>query len=100
MELKDISEPIAVRRLTAGNDEVIVTIGKPALFEDGNDYYCPYAVDFMGKRKVKYAGGADAVQALQLAMEKIGVDLAHLKTPSSSPVTWMEDTPGDTGFPQ
>lgn len=89
-----------MRKLTAGNDVVTVTIGKPALFEDGDDYYCPYAIEFLGKRKVSYAGGIDGIQAIQLAMNKIGVDLAYLKMPSNEPVTWMSDTPGDTGFPQ
>lgn len=100
MQIKDISEPIATRRLTAGKDVVTVTIGKPALFEDGGDFYCPYAIDFLGKRKISYAGGIDAVQALQLTLKKIGVDLTHLTTPSNEPVTWLEDTPGETGFPQ
>ena len=98
MKITEITDPIATRTLTAGSDDVVVTIGKPEPFEDGDDYYCPYAIDCLGKKKLSYAGGVDAVQALQLAMKKIGVDLAYLKTPSNEPVTWMSDSPGDTGF--
>ncbi|ANO52664.1 DUF6968 family protein [Woeseia oceani] len=99
MKITEISKPIATRKLSVGSEAVVVTIGKPELFEDGNDYYCPYAIDFLGKKKMSYAGGADAVQAIQLAMQKIGVDLAYLKTPSNERVTWMSDSPGETGFP-
>lgn len=99
MKITEITNPIAVRTLCAGSDDVVVTIGKPETFEDSDDHFCPYAIDFLGKKKVSYAVGADAVQALQLAMRKIGFDLAYLKTPSSEPVTWLSDSPGDTGFP-
>lgn len=99
MELKEIRQPIAVRSLKAGAEPVVVTIGKPEPFEDGGDFYCPYSIEFLGKKKVSYAGGMDAVQALQLTMKKIGVDLAHLKTPADSPVTWLDEL-GETGFPQ
>jgi len=99
MKITEIVNPIATRTLSAGSDDVVVTIGKPELFKDGNDYYCPYAIDFLGKKKMSYAGGADAVQAIQLAMQKIGVDLAYLKTPSNEPISWIGGGPGDTGFP-
>lgn len=99
MDIGDIGEPIADRKLVMGADEVVVTIGKPQLFDDGQDYYCPYSIEHAGQRKVSYAGGMDAVQALQLAMKKIGVDLGYLAKTRGVPIAWLPDTPGDTGFP-
>ena len=99
MELNEIKHVIAVRKLKAGDEPIVVTIGRPEPFEGGDDFYCPYSIEFLGKKKVSYAGGMDAVQALQLTMKKIGVDLSHLKTPPDKPATWL-DEPGQTGFPQ
>ena len=98
METYELGEPIAERTLVMGADEVIVTIGKPRLFNDGADYFCPYLIAHLDQKKMSYAGGVDAVQALQLAMKKIGVELAHLAKTQNVPITWLPDTPGDTGF--
>ena len=97
MNIQQIDAPIAERKLTMGNDTVIVVIGKPQPFEDG-EYYCPYSIDISGKIKFSYAGGVDAVQALQLTMKKIGVDLDYFSTLEDKPITWLSDT-GSTGFP-
>jgi hypothetical protein len=71
-DIREIGEPIAERKLIMGSDEVVVTIGKPRPFDDDEDYFCPYSIEHAGQKKVSYAGGMDAVQALQLAMKKIG----------------------------
>jgi hypothetical protein len=97
-KLEEIGESIAERTLVMGADAVIVTIGKPQPFDDGEDYFCPYSIEHAGQKKVSYAGGIDTVQALQLAMKKIGIDLAHLAKTQGAPIAWLPDTPGDTGF--
>ncbi len=99
MDVHDIGQPIAERRLLMGKQEIVVNIGKPQLFENGEDYYCPYSIERAGQKKMSYAGGVDAVQALQLAMRKIGVDLAYFEKKSGVPITWLPDTQGGTGFP-
>lgn len=98
MDVREIGEPIAERKLTMGADEVVVTIGKPQPFDDNEDYFCPYSIEHVGQKKVSYAGGMDAVQALQLTMKKIGTDLAYLAKTQGVPIAWLPDTPGDTGF--
>lgn len=98
MDIHEIGESIAERTLVMGTDEVVVTIGKPQPFDDGEDYFCPYSIAHAGQKKVSYAGGMDAVQALQLTMKKIGTDLAHLAKTQGVPISWLPDTPGDTGF--
>lgn len=82
-----------------GNEEVLVVIGKPELFEDGDDYYCPYSIKHGNETKLSYAGGMDSVQALQLAMQKIGADLGYIARTSGVDIEWLDDTPGETGFP-
>jgi hypothetical protein len=71
MDVQEIGESIAERTLVMGAEEVVVTIGKPQPFEDGEDYFCPYSIEHAGQKKVSYAGGMDAVQALQLTMKTL-----------------------------
>ena len=98
MEIREVQEPIAERKLVMGTDEVVVTIGKPQAFDDNGDYFCPYAIEHAGHRKLSYAGGMDAVQALQLAMKKIASDLDYLARSQGVSIEWLADTPGDSGF--
>jgi hypothetical protein len=98
MNIYEVSESIAERKLVMGAVEVIVTIGKPQPFDDDEDYFCPYSIEYAEQKKVSYAGGMDAVQALQLTMKKIGADLANLAKTQGVPITWLPDAPGDTGF--
>lgn len=98
MDIYEIGESIAERTLVMGADEVIVIIGKPQPFDDCEDYFCPYSIDHAGQKKMSYAGGMDAVQALQLTMKKIGTDLAHLAKTQGVSIAWLPDIPGDTGF--
>jgi hypothetical protein len=88
-------EPIAVRRLKAGDEEVVVTIGRPSCSME-DDFSCPYRIVFLGRVKEGYVYGVDAVQALQLVMSRIGVELMHLKVPSGAPLVWLDD---GIGFP-
>ncbi|MEP7182349.1 MAG: hypothetical protein ABI886_09195 [Betaproteobacteria bacterium] len=99
MNLLNIDNPVASRKLRIGSDDVLVVIGKPELFEDGNDYYCPYSIKQGNDLKVSYAGGMDSVQALQLVMQKIGSDLAYMARTQGVRIDWLDDTPGETGFP-
>lgn len=99
MKISEITEVIASRVLKAGDVDVLVLIGKPAMFEDGNDYYCPFSIEGFGKTQISYAGGSDAVQALQLAMKKIGVELEYLGKKNQISISWLNDMPGETGFP-
>lgn len=91
-----IKEPIAKRTLVAGDAVIVVTIDKPE--EDEGDYRCRYSLDIGQKNKLSYAMGMDSVQALQLAMIKINADLLNIGKELGIPVTWLDDTLGDTGF--
>ena len=93
-----VTRIIAERTLIAIEDgrevEVRVVIGQPERFTEGNGYYCPFQITGTGSGRVKYAGGVDSVQSLQLAMKMIGVILActgkAIKWPLSDEGTGFE----------
>jgi hypothetical protein len=92
---------IATRELTlASATTVTVRIGKPELFSDGLNWYCPYQVDGIGNGRVRRAGGIDAVQALELALKMIGAELYTSAAAKSGSLTWdAASKPSDLGFP-
>ena len=95
---------IAQRLLMVSRDgrqeEIRIQIGRPQLFR-GTDYSCAYQITGAGVSKVKYAVGTDAIQALQLVMPMIGVDLATLNAAFDSSIRWPSGEPldGHLGFP-
>jgi len=94
--MSEIKEPIAQRKLTAGTTVITVTVGRPQ--RSGDDYSCPYCIEFGNAKRIGHAIGMDGVQAIQLAMRKIGVDLLATGSELGSAVSWL-DVPGETGFP-
>ena len=42
MQLKDVGVQIAIRELQASGRKITVVIGKPEMFPDGVNFYCPY----------------------------------------------------------
>lgn len=103
MNLQSVGTIIATRQLDlADGRKVIVTIGKPEPFpgDAGADYYCPYQITGIKRNKVRYAGGVDAVQALQLALEMIGADLETSDEARAGVLSWEAGSErGDYGFP-
>jgi hypothetical protein len=99
MHLKAVGIEIATRMLDLDGKQVTVVIGKPEKFPEGEDYYCPYQIVGMGDGQVRYAGGIDAVQALQLALQMIGVDLYTSQDARSGRLSWHAGSPGELGFP-
>lgn len=99
MQLKDVGIQIATRALEAGGKKVTVVIGKPERFPDAEDYYCPYQIVGIGSERVRYAGGVDAVQALQLALKMIGADLYTSPEAETKQLSWTGGDLGDLGFP-
>ena len=102
MDLTNVGEVIATRRLHLLDDEtreIFVLIGKPRQFPDSSDYYCPFQVTGIGSGKVKYAGGVDAIQAIQLAMGMIAAELDALNNANRGRLRWEGDERGGLGFP-
>jgi hypothetical protein len=99
MELTSLGVVIAERRLAIeGSDrEVVVALGAPQPFEEGRGYYCPWQIRGIGSEKIRFAGGLDEFQALQLAMPIIGASLAYWQAEEKCKLTWEGDP--DLGFP-
>jgi hypothetical protein len=88
-----------MKHYTSGR-KITVVIGKPEMFPDGVNFYCPYQVVGIGNERVRYAGGVDAVQALQLAMQMIGAELYTSPEAQSKQISWDGGgVAGDLGFP-
>ncbi|HWZ51750.1 MAG TPA: hypothetical protein VNW54_09825 [Granulicella sp.] len=79
-------ETIAERFLDLDEDgkqeTLIVAFGRPFVVE-GKGWACPYRLTAMGHDRVSLSGGADSVQAIQLAMDtvhnELGVMARHHK---------------------
>ncbi|MFL6621613.1 MAG: DUF6968 family protein [Sulfurifustis sp.] len=74
-------------------------MGKPEPFDDGINHYCPYQVIGIGRDDVRYAGGVDGVQALQLALKMIGADLYTSQEAQAGKLSWGGGKNLDLGFP-
>jgi hypothetical protein len=100
MKLTDV---VAEReyQLQAGDQEarrVRLRFGKPRPFPDGASYYCVFQIDGLdGGSKTKYSGGADSVQALQLAMQMALMVLVNTDSYRSGRLTWKGSH--DLGLP-
>jgi hypothetical protein len=76
MKLDSVGTVVATREIDIdGTGKVLVTIGMPQEFPEGGSFFCPYQISGMGDGKVRYSGGADGVQALELTLQRIGTDL-------------------------
>ena len=62
-----------LKRIDGGSD-VTVKLFLPVPDHPGG-FRCHYQICGIGEDKVRYAGGVDAIQAIQIAMQLIGADL-------------------------
>jgi hypothetical protein len=96
-------EVIACRRyVVIGSDpaEVItVKIGKPRLRKSHGRYECGAEISESGRRWVRYVNGADADEALQLALVLIGTDMSHISGQLKGALSWLEGTRHDLAVP-
>jgi hypothetical protein len=90
---------IADRKLSLTDGTIVtVQIGMPQRSTE-EFYFCPYKIVGLGDGKTRRAGGVDAVQALQLALQKVGIDLYVLKDARKTALSWEGGAEGDLGFP-
>jgi hypothetical protein len=97
LELDPIGTVIATRiyRRDGGGD-VILRVGLPVPFPEGDNFFCPYAIEGLSvDRTISRAGGVDAIQALLLALQKIRITLEN----SGAGVFWLDDADPDLGLP-
>ena len=103
MQLTSIGELFVTRTLKLTNNNlthlVTIAIGKPQKFHDGPDYYCPYQISGLGDEKISWSGGIDEVQALLLALEKIGIYLINTEEFKQGNLSWAGSDKNNLGFP-
>jgi hypothetical protein len=104
MELDSIGEIIAERvlkRSVNGGEprDVIVRLGKPQQFPDGNGWFSPFEIIGIGDGKVRWIAGVDAFQSLRLALRIISVIL-HSSGAEASVAMFFEKPGDDLGFPE
>jgi uncharacterized protein DUF6968 len=80
VELNNIGDEIGNRLLSCvdangQSSTVRVAMGKPERFEESDALYCPFQILGLGNPAPKYAVGADAIQAITLALDMIRVEL-------------------------
>jgi hypothetical protein len=104
MKLASLGEIVAERHLSLkiGDDgfgEVVILMGKPQRFPDSGDYFCAYQIKGVGNEKIRWGGGVDAFQAIEISMKMIGVDLDALVHGEGHKLSWNADKGGGLGFP-
>ena len=91
----EILDPIATRALDLGGQRVIVELGKP--IQVGDDFQCAFAIRGGPREWSDHVMGVDSVQALQLAMRRVGFCLEALPT-SEGTLTWLGEEAPKGGF--
>ena len=108
MKLNSVGEIVASRDLqvAGSNQRVRISIGKPERFPAESepfpvetDYYCPYQIIGFGKEKIGHAGGIDSIQALMLALERVGIELYTSAEAKSGLLSWDGALHGNFGLP-
>jgi hypothetical protein len=102
MEITTLGEITAVRIIELhtedGNSTVTIKIGKPVDVETGMSY-CAFQILGIGNERIRSAIGVDSVQALILALTKIGTDLYMSPESRAGRLSWMGDPSGNLGMP-
>ena len=93
----DLGQVIATRDLEFDGQPVRVSIGMPRPEPGGMDYMCPYEISGPLTKRVFRSIGIDAVQALQLVMKMIGVELEVCAEAKTGRLTWLGES--KLGFP-
>jgi hypothetical protein len=97
MNPHDLGQVIATRDLEFDGKSVRVSIGIPRPESGGTDYVCPYEISGPLTKKLFYAMGIDAFQALQLVMKSIDAELDVCAERKTGRLTWLGEQ--DLGFP-
>ena len=70
-----IAERVLELRVDGASRNITVKIGRPALGESGDDWVCPYEIHFGDRCRSMAMHGADSMQALQLTIATLDVEL-------------------------
>jgi hypothetical protein len=79
--------------------KVQLIVGVPEPFPDGKDYQCAYQITGLGDGQIRYAGGVDLLQSLQLALKMAASILITSPEYIAGQLYWLEDGSRDIGLP-
>jgi hypothetical protein len=86
---------VAERRLVLRTDneptEVLVKLGRPVPGDTGEDWVCPYEIWFESKCRSMAMHGIDAMQALQLSIATLDVELEVLMRNRSGQLYFLDE---------
>lgn len=86
---------IAERKFRLKSDaSVVITARVYRPLMDGDDFRCDYSIDWPGKSENGKAFGVDSVQALLLAIQRVGVDVYCSDYVKNSDMIWLEEGRG------
>ena len=98
VELGDVIAKRTFRWAESSAEGLTVLIGRPVQFPDSEDYYVPYQIKGIGSNPVRYAGGVDSIQCLQLVMKGISAELDRIGNQAEDQLLWDGDETGRLGF--
>jgi hypothetical protein len=93
-----IAEGLLTNKSTGVEREIKVQIGRPHM-EAVGAWLCPFKITGQGIDQSKYAGGVDAIQAIQLAFVMIAAVLQHFSRTLNLELHWGGEDDNDIGFP-
>lgn len=103
MHIEDIGQEIASRRLDLKRGgvttQVLVRIGLPYPDRDQLSFHCPFEIIGFGERRLGYAVGVDAIQALESVMIMIGAKLEYLAKTNNGSLSLKDGIDDASGFP-
>lgn len=95
MEISEIGVVIAERvfrlRDAKGESNVKILLGMPRNFPDSSDFYAPYQIIGAGSERIRYAGGVDSLQSIELALQIICSEVEGIKSGKKGELIWPID---------
>ena len=81
-EIKELGAVVAQREMTfihtdGRKEKAFLKVGMPFEYGEGLDWCCPYELSTETSKKLFGMFGIDALQALDLTMKTLGVEIEH-----------------------
>ncbi|MBE8994040.1 DUF6968 family protein [Microcystis aeruginosa] len=95
--MNNLGEIIATRHYTvlSNNKKIVVKIGKPFVYNDSQDYVCPFQIIGLQDEKIKCIFGVDSIQSLLLALKAIKSYLDSYAEQENEILSWLGGDSGD-----
>ena len=80
--------------LQKSNNSVVITAQVHRPIKEGDDFRCDYSINWPGSTEMGRAYGVDGLQALLLAIQRVGVDVYCSDYAKNADLVWLEDGRG------